>query len=367
MSQIFKEYAEQINQHIAEFVLSVKNSRQADLKADSSIDKTWIAQDAFFEILSRGGKRMRGVLLMNAYFMAGGRSKKAILDVALALELAQAYVLVIDDIQDCSDTRRDGPSAHRLIEGLLQKTDSQEGDLRRTSESIATNGAIWGAHKAGQILAEIDADFGPKLRAISIFNKNMQKTADGQTLDLLLGISGKANREEVLELYKYKTAYYSILNPIQIGLALAGTPDEVFEYFIDYGINTGLIFQTIDDALPYISESMDKDQFSDIKEGKQTLIYLKAKDILSSSHDKKALEVLGSCFGKKDHANAQYEEFLRVISKTGAVQEELDGVSDLAKKASAVIENVSSKWPNLADENVEFFKNLPQILAQRTR
>src|ERR1044071_7300148 len=68
--------------------------------------------DAFLDILSRGGKRIRGALVMLGYEMSGGTNTKMIIQAARATEMLHAYVLMLDDIQDRSSMRRGGPTAH---------------------------------------------------------------------------------------------------------------------------------------------------------------------------------------------------------------------------------------------------------------
>ncbi len=74
------------------------------------------AIESFVSILSRGGKRLRGVLTMASYEMLGGKDREMIIKAARAVEMIHAYVLMIDDIADRSDTRRGGPSAHKIME-----------------------------------------------------------------------------------------------------------------------------------------------------------------------------------------------------------------------------------------------------------
>src|SRR5690606_17468007 len=83
--------------------------------------------EVFLDILARGGKRIRGGLVMVGYEMCGGANRKMIVQAARAIEMLHAYMLMIDDIQDRSALRRGKPSAHKMIESYV-KTRGLKGD-----------------------------------------------------------------------------------------------------------------------------------------------------------------------------------------------------------------------------------------------
>src|SRR5436309_11932016 len=72
--------------------------------------------DALRDYLLRGGKRLRGALLVVGHEAAGGRREDA-LDASLGVELLHAYLLIHDDFMDQDDVRRGGPTLHRALGG----------------------------------------------------------------------------------------------------------------------------------------------------------------------------------------------------------------------------------------------------------
>src|SRR5690606_9010848 len=71
--------------------------------------------DAIRYALGGGGKRLRGVLVLESYAAAGGRHDATML--AAAVEIVHAYSLVHDDLpcMDDDDMRRGRPTVHRAF------------------------------------------------------------------------------------------------------------------------------------------------------------------------------------------------------------------------------------------------------------
>jgi geranylgeranyl diphosphate synthase type I len=74
------------------------------------------AAAALRDYLLRGGKRLRGSLLLLGNQAAGGARDPA-LDPSLGVELLHAYLLIHDDFMDQDDVRRGGPTLHRALGG----------------------------------------------------------------------------------------------------------------------------------------------------------------------------------------------------------------------------------------------------------
>ena len=63
------------------------------------------AASALRDYVLRGGKRLRGTLLVLGHEAAGG-TREAALDASLGVELLHAYLLIHDDFMDQDDVRR---------------------------------------------------------------------------------------------------------------------------------------------------------------------------------------------------------------------------------------------------------------------
>jgi geranylgeranyl diphosphate synthase type I len=229
--------------------------------------------EAFCQLILRGGKRLRGILAMQSYYAHGGTDATVALGAARVLELVQAYLLVLDDIADRSDTRRGGPSAHRIIQMAFEQ-DEMRGEAKHYSEAQAINAAQCGAHKAALELLALPVSDAIARRAAVSLHENIGVTGIGQMNDLYNEATNELLNEAAIErVLTQKSAYYTFVNPIELGACLAGeeTLDEALR---QYGLYTGAAFQITDDLIGTFGASAEtgKSTNDDIREGKMTLL-----------------------------------------------------------------------------------------------
>ncbi|MFC4637186.1 polyprenyl synthetase family protein [Deinococcus hohokamensis] len=206
----------------------------------------------------RGGKGIRSELLLASARAHGVAPDTAAWEGALwlaaALELFQNWVLIHDDIEDDSEERRGRPALHRL-HGLPLALNA--GD--------ALHAYMWAAvHRAG-VPGAMDA-----------FLAMIHRTAEGQHLDLSWVEHGEwaLQPADYLEMVRLKTAYYTVVVPLQLGARAAGTqPHPDFE---PAGLALGAAFQIRDDVLNLTGDAVKygKEIAGDLLEGKRTLIVL---------------------------------------------------------------------------------------------
>src|SRR5687768_7869459 len=84
-------YKELLEPHIAALCQRLEQRAQQDFGDYSSQ-----TIHAYTSILDRGGKRLRGSLVLSSYQMCGGKDFEAVLPVAVAIEMLQAYLLILD-------------------------------------------------------------------------------------------------------------------------------------------------------------------------------------------------------------------------------------------------------------------------------
>src|SRR5690606_29941403 len=139
---------------------------------------------------------------------AHGAQEQDALTVAGAIELFQAWVLIHDDIEDDSETRRGLPTLHRLV-GM----------------PVALNVGAAPHVKMWRLLHRLLAT-RPELApaVIEEFADMIERTAEGQHLDLAFVQQGRLAIGEVeyLDLVARKTAGYTVVSPLRLGALLAG-------------------------------------------------------------------------------------------------------------------------------------------------
>ena len=267
-SKTLEEYKNRVDTAIDKYVKETQKQVLNDYG-----HKARLAVDAYLEILQRGGKRIRGSLAIHAYESLGGTDNEMIDQVALSIEMMHAYILIIDDIQDRSAVRRDGPTAHVLLENYHHKQELA-GNAEHFGLSVALNAALEGAHAANVILSNINVENDKRLQVIDKLNATMQTTAHGQTGDILNEVVAKVDMSDVDKVLEWKTAKYTILNPLQIGMILAGSRDDELKKVEKFAYHAGRLFQITDDIIGTFGSEFEsgKSPMDDTREGKRTII-----------------------------------------------------------------------------------------------
>ncbi|MVN87255.1 polyprenyl synthetase family protein [Deinococcus sp. HMF7620] len=207
----------------------------------------------------RGGKGIRSELLLASArahgVQEGGPDWEAALWLAAALELFQNWVLIHDDIEDDSEERRGQPALHR-----------QHGAPLAINAGDGLHAYMWAAvHRAGVP------------GAMEAFLDMIHRTAEGQHLDLCWVERREWGLHEAdyLEMVRLKTAYYTVVVPLQLGALAAGTAPH--DGFTAAGLALGTAFQIRDDVLNLQGDpaKYGKEIGGDLLEGKRTLIVLR--------------------------------------------------------------------------------------------
>jgi len=201
------------------------------------------------EFSLRPGKRGRGILVNSGYFLAGGKNKKTILETSIFIELIHDYLLIHDDIIDRDDLRRGKPTVHRYYGGKHYGLSMAivAGDLMNTLGC--------------EILAESKFSDRYKVSALNILNRAVTKTIQGQIFELS-SRNKEMSEKDILKIYQNKTAYYSLVAPLQIGSLLAGASQDFLNKIEKFALPLGIAFQIKDDL---------SDIKIDAKEGQPTL------------------------------------------------------------------------------------------------
>lgn len=270
---------------------------------------------AFCDVLLRGGKRIRGMLAQQSYYAHGGRDEKVAMTAARVFEFIQAYLLILDDIADRSDMRRGGLSAHKLLEKHAND-ESMKGDNAHYGTTQAMNAAVAGMHKATTELLDLDIDPAIIRRAIHSLHDNLAVTIDGQMNDIFNEVSRAIPSEDAIEhVLTRKSAYYTILSPLELGACLAGL-DGLSQPLRDYSIHTGCAFQITDDTIGTFGDKdkTGKGTNDDIHEGKMTLLVQYALTHANPAQ-KRVLELtLGNIHATDEECDAVRQ----VLIETGA-------------------------------------------------
>jgi geranylgeranyl diphosphate synthase, type I len=225
--------------------------------------------DELESALDAGGKRLRPLLAAWGYRAGGRPLDDAMVNAAAALELLHTFALIQDDVMDQSGTRRGRPASHVSLAAEVEVAPERFG--WSAAILLGDLALIW----ADQLL--VGSGFPPErlTRGLAIYNDLRTEVTLGQYLDVLAGHSRRVTEEEALTINHYKTASYTVQRPIQLGLALAGAPDQLVDAVSGYAIPAGIAFQLRDDVLGAFGdpEVTGKPSGQDLRERKPTWLW----------------------------------------------------------------------------------------------
>lgn len=200
-------------------------------------------------LISSGGKRLRPMLTLAAAEMFGYRGDSHY-KLAASVEFMHTATLLHDDVVDESALRR-GRKTARMIWG--------------NQASVLVGDFLLG--QAFRMMVDVGS-----LDALDILSSAASIIAEGEVMQLAAAQSLETTEDEYLAVIKAKTAAL-FSAAAEVGPVVAAASREERTALRSYGINLGLAFQLIDDALDYGGNSKDlgKNVGDDFREGKVTL------------------------------------------------------------------------------------------------
>lgn len=225
----------------------------------------------------RKGKYLRPTLVLLVAQAMGADSKNAV-KTAASMQLSEEWILIHDDIEDDSDTRRDGPTLHKEhgIELAINAGDALHIIMWKMVNDVAH----------------------PKIS--EEFYRMLMRTALGQGVEQIW--TNRKSKEITDDEYFFvadsKSAYYSIAGPMRLGAMVAGATEAQIDKITEFGLYLGRCFQLVDDLL---------DLEQDKKEGKVTLVNTKGVEYTK----RKASEM-------KDKAKSIFDRDLGFLSSEPA-------------------------------------------------
>ncbi len=186
------------------------------------------------------GKRLRAILLIEAYRACGGAGNAV--DLAASVEVVHAYSLVHDDLpcMDDDDVRRGRPTVHRVY-GVPVATAAGLAMVPLAARSA------WHAAKAMGLSDAVSGDIVRDLMDAS----GAGGMIGGQLLDLE-GEGVHLTLEALERVHRLKTGAL-IMASVTLGARAAVAPESRRVALARYGASIGLAFQIADDVLDITS------------------------------------------------------------------------------------------------------------------
>ena len=200
-------------------------------------------------LIASGGKRLRPMLTLAAAALCGYGGDGHV-RLAAGVEFMHTATLLHDDVVDESDMRR-GQVAARVRWG--------------NEASVLVGDFLLG--QAFKMMVEVGS-----LRALDILSSAAAIIAEGEVMQLAAAKNTETNEDEYLAVIRAKTAEL-FAAACEVGPVIAGRPKAEQAACRSYGMNLGITFQLVDDALDYggTSQKLGKNVGDDFREGKITL------------------------------------------------------------------------------------------------
>lgn len=218
-------------------------------------------------VMDAGGKRLRPMLTL-LFARALGFRGDHLPTLACSLEFLHSATLMHDDILDHADLRRGQPAAHTVF-GVAPTILAGDVLLALANEIVARTG---------------------NAALTACISKAIMQTATGEIMEIAAVRNPRISRQEYIAIITGKTAYL-IQAACGFGAIAAGASERIQTQAEIFGLNLGIAFQLVDDALDYTSrpDTSGKPLGGDLREGKFTLpllLYLEslASDVREKMH-----------------------------------------------------------------------------------
>jgi geranylgeranyl diphosphate synthase type I len=353
LKQLMGEHAPLVRAQIVKFFAELK--KKVSLQTPHFSESVAILE----EFCLRGGKGIRGLLVVLGYLLAGGKDSQ-IYQVAAGVELFHKHILSLDDIADRDESRNGGPTLWKVYERHFAQSADRDHHTRTMAEIDTT---LLGSF-AFEVIRTAQLSPAQVLEIWGIFNQvmywqtiagwqihyyqNQEALAAAQESDYILG------QEKV-------TAFYTFIGPLQIGMLAAGLSlDSDLAHTLEkYGKAVGTAFQMRDDILGLFGDSDEtgKPVGNDVREGKKTLLLQYAYQTANQDDQKFLTDV---CGGDIDAQKLQRVQ--EIVKQTGALAKAEKLAEDAVQKGVAALDKVDDQ-----PELVQVLRDLAQYVLEREK
>lgn len=287
VSKTLEETKKQVWPRIQKYLKDPSYPQQFQLpkKFKKEADLFWEINKVYPE---RQGKYLRPTLVILTSHAMGVKNEN-VLKVAAAMQLSEEWLLIHDDIEDKSKTRRGGKTLHSIY-----------GNELAINAGDALHMTMW------KMVNDINSK-----KISNEFYTMLFRTAQGQAIEQIWANAHKKiiQKDEYFLIADSKSAYYSVAGPMRLGAMLAGASNGQLNKITKFGLHLGRCFQLVDDILDIKQDKL---------EGKNTLAITKGIDYakaLANKEKDKALLLFNSnlSFLSNEPARQKLKELINFI------------------------------------------------------
>ncbi|MDY6072455.1 MAG: 4-hydroxy-3-methylbut-2-enyl diphosphate reductase [Bacilli bacterium] len=344
-----KEYA-----NLLDFFIYYKSKLKEFETELKKINKTFIEKDNPIVIdainkfinMNGDGKFLRGCLIDLGYKL--NKNDDYAKTLSLAYETFETSILIHDDIIDNAHLRRNKETIHETYKNEFKKYNVENDN---TNNSLALCIGDLGFFYTTELITKKYKNDKNLAKLLSYYNNIVIKTIKGEIIDVALPFIEKNDKkhtlheEDIMEIYKLKTSWYTIVGPFVLGMILGNSKVKDMETFEKVLEPLGIAFQIKDDILGIYSskEILGKSVYSDIEEFKQTILYsyikIKRNDLLDE-----LLKYYGRSINEEESKKVQ-----QLFEESGALEYATNKMNGMFNEAYSNIKSMDIK---------EYIKNI---------
>ncbi len=258
-------------------------------------------------LIAAGGKRIRPLLTLAATSICAGPMEKSY-HLAAAVEFIHTATLLHDDVVDESHERR-GKKTANLVFG--------------NQASVLVGDFLFS--KSFQMMVQTGS-----LDVLRILSNAAAIIAQGEVLQLITTNNIETSMDEYLKVIESKTAAL-FSAACEVGAVISGKDQHTAKALHDYGMNLGIAFQMIDDALDYSAnqQKLGKELGDDFKEGKMTAPVIFA--IAEANEEERTF--WKRTLGYKNQTDTDFDRALTLITKHQTLDKTINQARHFAARA----------------------------------
>jgi geranylgeranyl diphosphate synthase type I len=297
------------------------------------------------------GKMIRGSLVALGAYAFGGTLgdpvRNKAMQVGAAIELFQSGLLIHDDIMDRDATRRGLPTVFHQYG--MEACARGASDWQHAGEALGTCVGDVAFFLGYELIAQLSVDPPVVAPLLGLFSRELAAVGIAQMQDVFWGAipDARPGEDEIIRMYRFKTARYTFSLPFMAGAILAGAPSHVLDTLDSLGECMGILFQVRDDELGLFGNEKitGKPVGSDVKEGKKTLLHAR----------------LFECAGVEER-----QRLSGIFGNPGITEEDLEFVTDLAESCG-VRDSIRETLESLFEKARSIIRTLPDGLLESKR
>lgn len=244
-------------------------------------------------VLLGAGKRLRPMLTLISSRLYG-HNPPEVYDLAAVLEMVHVASLLHDDVLDDAHTRRGKRSAH-LAFGVSPCLLAGDALLASASYHVSSYGDT---------------------KMVDTISEAMMITVAGEAHEIAIKGSLEHDLPTYLDIASEKTGWL-LRAACRLGAQFANASPSDVQTISDFGLNAGIAFQIVDDALDFADESITgKPTGGDLREGKLTPPIMFYRDTLGT-HGSPERTAFAQKFAQSQFSDEEINTIAHAIRKQG--------------------------------------------------